>query len=85
MWPPHIKLPPQLTKHCLALLPHHSPTPQVAAKVTVTAATTAVKVAAPVGQWAIKEGFKAAVGLVSYAMEQERLNKSQQKQQGKRK
>jgi hypothetical protein len=53
----------------------------VAAKVTVTAATTAVRVAAPVGKWAVKEGFKAAVSLVSYAMEQERQNK-RRKQEG---
>lgn len=54
---------------------------QVAAKVTVTAAATAVKVAAPVGQWALKEGFKAAVGLVSYAMEQERQSQEKPKRQ----
>jgi len=55
---------------------------QVAAKLTVQAATTAVKVATPVGQWALKEGFKAAVGLVSYAREQDRQSKTRKQKVG---
>jgi len=49
---------------------------QAAAKLTMAATTQAVKAAAPVGAWALKEGFKvasrAAVGLVARAMEQQR-------------
>jgi hypothetical protein len=45
---------------------------QAAAKITMTATIEAAKVAAPVGKWALQQGFKAAVGLVSYAREQER-------------
>lgn len=52
---------------------------QVAAKVTMTATIEAAKVAAPVGKWALQQGFKAAVGLVGAAIQQER----QQKQKGK--
>ncbi|KIZ03147.1 hypothetical protein MNEG_4811 [Monoraphidium neglectum] len=48
---------------------------QAAAKVTLAATTQAVKAAAPIGSWALREGFKvaskAAVGLVSMAMEQQ--------------
>lgn len=51
----------------------------MAAKVTMTATIEAAKVAAPVGKWALQQGFKAAVGLVGAAIQQER----QQKQKGK--
>ncbi len=44
---------------------------QVAAKLTVTTAMTVVKVAAPVGQWAVKEGFKAAVQMMSNSTQQQ--------------
>lgn len=54
---------------------------QTAAKLTMTATIEAAKAAAPVGKWALQQGFKAAVGLVSAAREQER----QQKQKGNRK
>lgn len=54
---------------------------QVAAKVTMTATIEAAKVAAPVGKWALQQGFKAAVGLVGAAMEQERKQQQQKKQQ----
>lgn len=52
---------------------------QTAAKLTMTASIEAAKVAAPVGKWALQQGFKAAVGLVSAAMEQERQQKQKQK------
>ncbi len=57
---------------------------QVAAKLTMTATIEAAKVAAPVGKWALQQGFKAAVGLVGAAIQQESKQKQQQKnkQQG---
>jgi hypothetical protein len=56
---------------------------QVAAKLTMTATIEAAKVAAPVGKWALQQGFKAAVGLVGAAMQQEKQQqKKQKKQQG---
>lgn len=54
---------------------------QVAAKVTMTATIEAAKVAAPVGKWALQQGFKAAVGLVGAAMQQERQREQQKQQQ----
>jgi hypothetical protein len=51
---------------------------QVAAKFTMTATIEAAKVAAPVGKWALQQGFKAAVGLVGAAMQQEKQQKKQQ-------
>jgi len=56
---------------------------QVAAKLTMTATIEAAKVAAPVGKWALQEGFKAAVGLVGAAMQQERQQKKNQQGNGK--
>lgn len=56
---------------------------QVAAKVTMTATIEAAKVAAPVGKWALQQGFKAAVGLVGAAIQQERQQK-QQKDKGRK-
>lgn len=55
---------------------------EVAAKVTMTATIEAAKAAAPVGKWALQQGFKAAVGLVGAAMQQERQREQQKKQQG---
>jgi hypothetical protein len=43
---------------------------RAAAKLTVDATVEAARLAAPVGKWAVQEGFKAAAGLVSYAVEQ---------------
>lgn len=54
---------------------------QVAAKFTMTATIQAAKAAAPVGKWALQQGFKAAVGLVGAAMEQERQSQQRKKQQ----
>ncbi|GIL64403.1 hypothetical protein Vafri_18242 [Volvox africanus] len=50
-----------------------------AARVTVAATKEAVKAAVPVGQWVIKEGTKAAISLMSRAMEE---SAKQQKQPG---
>ncbi|KAF6257597.1 hypothetical protein COO60DRAFT_1701739 [Scenedesmus sp. NREL 46B-D3] len=55
---------------------------QTAAKLTISATIETAKAAAPVGKWALQQGFKAAVGLVGAAMEQERQQK-QRKQIGK--
>lgn len=52
---------------------------QAAAQLTAKATIEAAKVAAPVGKWAIKQGFKAAVGLVSYAMTQEKSQNKKKK------
>lgn len=54
---------------------------QVAAKLTMTATIEAAKAAAPVGKWALQQGFKAAVGLVGVAMQQEQKQQAKQKQQ----
>jgi hypothetical protein len=43
----------------------------------MTATMEAAKVAAPVGKWALQQGFKAAVGLAAAAMTQQ-----QQQQRG---
>jgi hypothetical protein len=56
---------------------------KTAANVTVTATVEAAKIAAPVGKWALAEGFKAAVGLVSYAKQQQEEQERKQKQLGK--
>lgn len=56
---------------------------KTAANVTVTATVEAAKIAAPVGKWALAEGFKAAVGLVSYAKQQQQEQERKQKQLGK--
>ena len=53
---------------------------QVAAKLTMSATIEAAKVAAPVGKWALQQGFKAAVGLVGVALEQEKKEKQKDKQ-----
>lgn len=58
---------------------------QTAAKLTMTATIEAAKAAAPVGKWALQQGFKAAVGLVGAAMQQDEKQRQQQKQQGKTK
>ncbi len=58
---------------------------RAAAKLTVSATVQAAKLAAPVGKWAMQEGFKAAAGLVSYAMEQEKRQKGEAPKGGKRK
>eukprot|EP00882_Tetradesmus_deserticola_P014195 GHRQ01015087.1.p1 GENE.GHRQ01015087.1~~GHRQ01015087.1.p1 ORF type:complete len:105 (+),score=42.81 GHRQ01015087.1:213-527(+) len=55
---------------------------QTAAKLTISATIETAKAAAPIGKWALQQGFKAAVGLVGAAMEQERQQK-QRKQIGK--
>ena len=39
-----------------------------AAKVTMDVGSAAIKAAAPVGQWVVKEGFKAAAGAVGYGL-----------------
>lgn len=57
---------------------------QVAAKFTMTATIEAAKVAAPVGKWALQQGFKAAVGLVGAAMQQEQQKKQQGNGKGDR-
>jgi hypothetical protein len=56
---------------------------QAAARITVTATIEAAKAAAPVGKWALQQGFKAAVGLAGAAMEQERQQKQREKQREK--
>lgn len=53
---------------------------QAAAKLTMTATIEAAKAAAPVGKWAVQQGFKAAVGLVGAALAQEQQRNKQQKQ-----
>lgn len=57
---------------------------QTAAKFTMTATFQAAKAAAPVGKWALQQGFKAAVGLVSAAMESERQQKRKPPAKGKK-
>lgn len=57
----------------------------MAAKLTMTATIQAAKVAAPVGKWALQQGFKAAVGLVGSAMQQDKQQRTKQKQQDSRK
>jgi hypothetical protein len=58
---------------------------QAAAKLTMAATTQAVKAAAPIGSWALKEGFKAAskaaVGLVSKALEQQDAREAEERAQ----
>lgn len=56
---------------------------QAAAKLTMSATIEAAKAAAPAGKWALKQGFKAAVGLVGMAMEQERQATAAKRQQEK--
>lgn len=56
---------------------------QAAAKLTMSATMEAAKVAAPAGKWALKQGFKAAVGLVGMAMEQERQATAAKRRQEK--
>ncbi|GBF90223.1 hypothetical protein Rsub_03356 [Raphidocelis subcapitata] len=57
---------------------------QAAARLTMAATSQAVKAAAPIGGWALKEGFKAAskaaVGLVTLAIEQRQA----QEEEGRR-
>jgi hypothetical protein len=61
---------------------------QAAAKLTMAATTQAVKAAAPIGSWALKEGFKAAskaaVGLVSKALEQQEARAAEELTQAQR-
>lgn len=57
---------------------------QTAAKFTMTATFEAAKAAAPVGKWALQQGFKAAVGLVGAAMESERQQKQKSQSRGRK-
>lgn len=61
---------------------------QAAAKLTMAATVQAVKAAAPVGSWALKEGFKvasrAAVGLVALALEQQGSRQASKTRAGKK-
>lgn len=52
---------------------------QIAGKAAVNVTVEAAKVAAPVGKWAVQQGFKAAMGLVSRALDwRDELNKVQE-------
>lgn len=59
---------------------------QAAARLTMAATTQAVKAAAPIGSWALKEGFKvasrAAVGLVAMALEQQQQQEQRREEGG---
>uniref|UniRef100_A0A383W1M6 Senescence domain-containing protein n=1 Tax=Tetradesmus obliquus TaxID=3088 RepID=A0A383W1M6_TETOB len=56
---------------------------QTAAKFTISATIETAKAAAPIGKWALQQGFKAAVGLVGAAKEQERQQKQRKQKDGK--
>lgn len=55
----------------------------VAAKLTVAATREAVRLEAPVGSWALKEGARAALGLLAQALEKEKENGKEKGQQGR--
>ncbi|CAD7701932.1 unnamed protein product, partial [Ostreobium quekettii] len=52
-----------------------------AASLTLTAGTNALKVAAPVGLWAVREGFKAAIGFLSVLASENKKSKRRKRQQ----
>ena len=53
-----------------------------AAKATVHVGAEALKAAAPLGKWAVQQGFKLAVGAVARSLTGGKQGQQQQRQQG---